>query len=425
MRVKDDFFRVLGCFCTWALIASLPQSVLPAQIYVAVTCILLVLAAPSAAGLLGMTLLVFSNTKRTPLLRVSEFLMQFAVSIDAVLKMIPHRWFAEAYRRHLLFLAIVLGHQEMDKDCERVLDELVKLIKKEAGKSSEEMISPMSMLVGALRNRGKHEESIKVALELLAVLGNQKKHQLTVGTTLSDVAATYAQLGRSKEAIDAGLRSVQILRELQSKGSFAAVTVLPICLNNLGYCYEYACDYKRAAQAYEESLELKLKAFGEQSKEVAVAYSNVSAIYLEEERYAEALEAAKKAVDLLKRNDEPETRVWASTITNLGDAYRGLSKFEEAEKYLKEAIEIKEKVLEKDDTHLGEGLHCLARLYADKGDYDLADKYFRESGAIFRRKFPADHPKLAKAVGHHCQALRKCGRDHEADDLEQELVLKV
>lgn len=423
--MKDDCFRALGCLLTWMLIAALPQSVLSPQIYVGVTCILLVLLAPSAAGLLGMTLLVFSNTKRTPLLRVSEFLMQFAVSIDNVLKVIPHRWFAEAYRRHLLFLSIVLGHQEMDKECETVLEELVALIKKEAGPRSEEMISPMSMLVGALRNRGKHEESIRIALELLEVLGNDNKHQLTIGTTLSDVAATYAQLGRSQEAIDAGARAVHILREMQSKGSFAAVTVLPICLNNLGYCYEYACDYKRAAQAYEESLELKRKAFGEQSKEVAVAYSNVAAIYLEEERYADALAAAQKAVDLLKRNEEPKTRVWASTLTNLGDAHRGLANFGEAEPCLKEAVEIKEKILAKDDVHLGEGLHCLARLYADKGDYARADKYFHKSLGIFRQKFPNDHPKLAKAVGHHCQALRKAGRESEADALERELVLRA
>jgi serine/threonine protein kinase len=196
---------------------------------------------------------------------------------------------------------------------------------------------------------------------------------------------------------------------------------------------------EKAQPHFEKAIELRRRADGPQSEQVAAILVDGAWNLQDQQRYAEAESELNQALEIYRGRgvtggplfhalevlqhilinagrDEDAERVTDEALAvarsagqefadqaNLLHRYAGLKirqgQFAEAEQLAQQAVETHRRLHGEEHPETAWGLHTLGRALEPQQKLAEAEAAFRESLAIFRRQFPEDHPNIRDAIG--------------------------
>jgi tetratricopeptide (TPR) repeat protein len=347
---------------------------------------------------------------------LSNLFSTIAAGIGELMNIIPGNPYAAGLPFFLMMQLVTLNKLEDAATAEKVARRLLKYYN--AQKDVHPMrIAHATVLLGtALSQQGRYEESEKATRDAIAIFEQQQGvRPVKIAASLADLCATLAREGKSKPAIDIGSKALRIMENSPGEEQRDLI-LLGMTLNNLAVAYNYAGQPEKALELYERSLKIKLRLFGEKSKEAVIGFNNVGFALLEMDQFAKSAESLEKAKQVAHDLGLQNTAIWPNIICNCGDVHRALGRFDEADKELQEALKLREKTKGHKDLH--ESYHCLGKYYRDIKDYPKSEQYFQKALSLREKQFGPDHSKVSNTLREYAQLLRQCKRETEAETIE-------
>lgn len=121
--------------------------------------------------------------------------------------------------------------------------------------------------------------------------------------------------------------------------------------------------YEEALALAKQELDLRIKLYGAEGKEVAVSYSNIGSIYRANDKPKEALSALQKSLAISEKHNLGETSQAAIVMSEIGYAYSLLDDNTNAESWFTKAIATAEKANKNPSSELYTCILYAARFY--------------------------------------------------------------
>ena len=191
--------------------------------------------------------------------------------------------------------------------------------------------------------------------------------------------------------------------------------------NNLGLAYHHKGEYDKAIKYFEKSLNIELKALGEEHPNTAETYNNLGLAYHHKGEYDKAIKYFEKSLNIVKRvlgENHPYT---AKTYNNLGMIYYSKGEYDKAIKYFEKALKIELKVLGEEHPDTAATYNNLGMIYYFKGEYDKAIKYFEKALKIVEKRLGECHPYTKITLENLLGAYKGNGDLENANKISQRL----
>jgi TonB family protein len=126
--------------------------------------------------------------------------------------------------------------------------------------------------------------------------------------------------------------------------------------------------YDEALKLAKQELDLRIKLYGAEGKDVAVAYSNIGSIYRAKDKPNEAITALKQALTISEKNNLGESSQAAVVMSELGFSYSLSNNNTAAEEWFMKAIATAERANKNYTTELYTSVLYAARFYWKIGE---------------------------------------------------------
>ncbi|NUM80666.1 CHAT domain-containing protein, partial [bacterium] len=154
-------------------------------------------------------------------------------------------------------------------------------------------------------------------------------------------------------------------------------------------------DYERSQELHIRTLELRLKLFGSQHRDVSDSYNNLGIVSYQLGRYRQSLNYHQRALAIRNALFGPDHSVTAASYINTGVVYRAKGDYDEALQYYQKALKIQIKALGEDHPRVATIYHNMGIVFDLKGDYETALEYYTKALRIREAAFGGDHPDVA------------------------------
>jgi tetratricopeptide (TPR) repeat protein len=223
------------------------------------------------------------------------------------------------------------------------------------------------------------------------------------GVYLNEAGLIATDLGQFEKAISYFEKSLDI--ELKAPGDNRAA--IAIQYNNLGLAWYRKGDYDTAIGYYEKALPIDKDIFGEADSRVATIYNNFGLAYYDRGEYEKAIKYYELAVDIYNKTAQEHPQM-ALLYNNLGLCYCDYkNQFDTAIDYYNKALPLYQK-------NFGENHPQTAILYNNFGiawngkkDFDTAIKYYNQSLSINLAAYGEQHPMVALLYNNIGEAYRQ------------------
>jgi|GEM_PF-3113571 len=299
------------------------------------------------------------------------------------------------------------------------------------GKNSETVIQSLSDVAQVKENLGQFDEALELYQRVLEL---QKKYQT------SELPGTYVALARLEQNRSKFQESLDLLDDAllanlkYNDGDLGREAFIK---NNIGTVYRQMEEYVKAQQFYEESLEIRIKVFGEMSAEVAQTTFNLGNLYLaignytaaaqaynqtlkiEQEyygkdhphvantwvaiaslrakqgKYQEEIDLLNKALNIeISANGEQSVGLVA-IYNNLAIANSNLVRFQDALEYNRKHRDLVTQIYGEHSEKMAENYNVLATIKHDMGDLNEAFGLYEQAADIFIEIYPDGNIDLA------------------------------
>ena len=169
-------------------------------------------------------------------------------------------------------------------------------------------------------------------------------------------------------------------------------------LNNLGFLLKTIGDYTGARPYYEQALEIQRKALGEQHPDTARSLNNLGALLDAMGDYTGARPYYEQALGIRRKalgEQHPDT---ASSLNNLGFLLKTIGDYTGARPYYEQALEINRKALGEQHPDTARSLNNLGFLLYAMGDYTGTRPYYEQALEIRRKALGEQHPDTARSL---------------------------
>jgi len=237
---------------------------------------------------------------------------------------------------------------------------------------------------------------------------------------MSNLAATYHDLGKTKEAAD--LHKKVLKARVKTLGEEHEDTLLS--MNNLAVTYHALGQMKESADMHEKALEVRKRTLGEQHQHTLCSMCNLGDTYYALGRRKEAADLHEKVLETRLKSlggEHPDTLL---TMNNLASTYLALGQ-------TKEAVNLHEKVLEEKMKTLGENhpdtlmtMNNLALAYYALGRKMEAARMHEKVKESYTRTLGEEHPITLLSMSNLASTYNSLGQTKEGDALH-EIVLGV
>lgn len=250
-------------------------------------------------------------------------------------------------KKNKLLIALLLLSFSACYSQSQVIDSLLKCIQSQ--KNEDSLTSTYSELCWEYSYYGKNKEAIEVGLKAIE-LAKKNKNEFNLAAAQNALGSAYDEISNFKKAEYYFLESLKFYRSKKKKKKISAT------LNNLGTVYYSESNYKKALECFYEALKLKEEL--KDSAGIANCYTNLGNIYWELDQKEKAVELFSKSI-VIDRNTN-NLHGLASSLSNLAGIYSFLGKMEDSHKCHTEALNIYKKI------NLPEGLESC---YSNMGFY--------------------------------------------------------
>ena len=352
--------------------------------------------------------------------------LKASVTIISILDLIPNNPYALKFTTDLTAYSYLLIFTDRFPEAEKAGHRLLKLMARRDPDNLKIQTRISFLLSAALAGQGKFEESEKISRATIERLEKQGGSGLAMlGPSMAELAAQLSRMGKFAEAIKIGKKAVsqqenyvamKAMANVESQDLKLARVRLCMALNNLAVSYSEAGQFQSARETYERTLELKIKTFGEKTRETSIGHSNLASVLLNIGDHQLALSEIEKAQAIVTELNLKTPRIWSEYLSVHGNALRSLGRLEEAEKQLLESEKIR---AQSKDPEIHETWFELAKLYRDKKDLVKAEKFFAKTIATMEKRSGSEHPKVGRVLVENAKLLRLQDRLAEAVELER------
>ena len=274
-------------------------------------------------------------------------------------------------------------------------------------------------LATAMNQQGKFEEARELLNEVLVTMKEDPDTARNeIAANIADLSITLSKQGDVKQSLKLGHEALKMMESVVSadESDRSNLRLLGCNLTALGFAYMKACQFARAQELYQRSLDIKLKLFGEKYRETVLGQSNLGWSYVCLQDHEKALVHCERAKMTAIELNLQHLDLWSSVLENCGAAHRAVGRLAEAEKELLESLRLKEK---RNSTQLDSAWHELAGLYRDKGDATKAEAFYKKALEAREKQYGANHPIVEITLSDLAKLLRSANRIEEAEKLEQ------
>ena len=186
----------------------------------------------------------------------------------------------------------------------------------------------------------------------------------------------------------------------------------------VAYIHKSVEDYEQAVHHWEQSLELRRQALGEDHPDTLMNMNNLVATLRRLGRLEESVRMARSALDLSK--GAPDSALALKTKAELATTLRVLGEHDEARRHLEEAL-VGQKKLGEESFDTLNTMSELARLLVDQNDYLRAAELMDEVARVGKKLRP--HDKRTLAAVYELSAVQvRLGRHDEAAQTLQAML---
>jgi tetratricopeptide (TPR) repeat protein len=188
-------------------------------------------------------------------------------------------------------------------------------------------------------------------------------------------------------------------------------------VNTLGLVYLAENKFGEAESAYQRSLTIMEKVYGNDSIDVANVNFNIATVLFDQGHQAQAMPYMTRAQETYEKLLGGTSVKTASVLCLEGDAYRAMKNYIAAEGPLRRCADIRESDGGMQNPQLADALYSLAQVYVGQGKYALAEARFNLAEKIRESTLGLTSPLLAQTMEDHAALLKSMGRNQEADKL--------
>jgi CHAT domain-containing protein/Tfp pilus assembly protein PilF len=192
------------------------------------------------------------------------------------------------------------------------------------------------------------------------------------GNTLSNIGATYIDLGQYQKAMDYYKQALRITRGVGDKKVEATI------LNNISGIYFRLKQKKQTLHYLKQSLSIE-KEIGNK-RGAAITLNNIGMLYYSLSQNQQALDYYKKSLKIRKELGDRQGE--ATTLNNIGGIYNSSGEKQTAIGYYQKALQIWRALLDQEGEAVA--LNNIGMLYSDLGQNQLALDYFHKALPIRR-----------------------------------------
>lgn len=227
----------------------------------------------------------------------------------------------------------------------------------------------------------------RALVDLDKVIDNEDPDKALI---IGNAAVLYQYLGNYERAEKLHLEALRVNRQIHGDGPATATA-----LDNFGVFYSSMGDNKNAIDFFNEALEIRLEAFGEESPDVALSYGNLGTCYIDLGKISEGVDYLERSIRIYKKI-YGESLDYAGFLGSYAGGLELAGKYEEGLKYKLTALKIISHYCGEYHTKTAEAYNNLSITYQEMGEYFEAERALSKAVDIMRNVFDADSP--AKAI---------------------------
>lgn len=203
-------------------------------------------------------------------------------------------------------------------------------------------------------------------------------------------------------------------------------------VNNLGLLLKRRGDLREAESFLRESLEMRIRLYGEEHEDVATGKHNLASVLREQGQYVAAEKLYLESLLLKKAIYGPDSLEASTTVNSLALLQIDRKNPKTAEQLLRRVLEIRSTVYDSSHPTLGNTLVNLglalrlrgetAPNHEKAGHYEAANAFFSEALRIFREVYGNEHSRVAIVRRHQALLWLAEGRVEEAAEAAREAL---
>jgi CHAT domain-containing protein/Tfp pilus assembly protein PilF len=272
-------------------------------------------------------------------------------------------------------------------------------------------LANLGLLYYATGNLKESEVNLKFAYEY----GKQLKvgRDSVVAFALTNLGLVYELKGQYDLTKMVYLESLDIQKKNMSENSPDYSTTL----HNLATLYQKMGFYEEAEPLFQKSLDIERAKSGEEKLDYATGLANLASLYQYMGRYDDAEPLFKKSLNIRKKKLGEIHATYASNLIALGLLYQKMGRFENAEILYKEAIEIQKGTIGEKHSNFASSLNNLASLYEAMEKYSEAEPLYKRTLSLFKEIYGEKHAFYATSLDNLAVLYRRIKRYSEAEPL--------
>ena len=237
---------------------------------------------------------------------------------------------------NLIYFFRRLDQHYAEGNLEAVEQFLLEYARKMRQSGADALIAVCNALGSFYRGTSRYAQSLSAFEEAGEAIAARLGTDCTeYATLLNNMAGTLRLAGQQKRAVDCFSKAVEIYRRHGAEDSYVYASVL----NNMALAYQELGQNDLAAQRLEQALQL-IQRMPEHRQEVAVTYSNLTALYHKMGRYREAMRCLDLALRTFEDCGQEKSAHYAAALNSLagflydsGENERAIATYQKAAAY--------------------------------------------------------------------------------------------
>ena len=287
--------------------------------------------------------------------------------------------------------AVGLLNQGQFGKAEAAFKKLLNHLDRKDNKIVADVLNYIGVALRAQKKESEAERYFLMALEKLPAASNKEK--VMRAKVLSNLSSTYLAQNKTVLATKACSEAIMLFRMCGGPEKDLAVL-----LNTSGRLKMAINDFQGAESLLNESISIRQRANGDTSIELIAPLINLSALYLQQKKYAQAEQVCQRTLNIYRQRKISNCTLLFSTLSNLGEAQLETKQFIAAAANYKQALEVSDKQFGANSEESLVILFNLSEAAEAGGQREIAQETLRRAVNVCRTLYGPQDDRTLKAT---------------------------